>query len=86
MPAAIMALPATMSAKESPANVSNEPADATSRNTVHVSLGPRRSARTPQGICMTVYVQKYTLLRIPTDPPTSSTMSTPTMLTDIRWK
>ena len=63
-----------------------EPMDAIKRNVADAALGPTLSARSPLGICISVYVQKYAVLRIPTDPPTSSTMSVPTMLTDMRWK
>ena len=46
-------------------------------------LGPNLSDSIPQGICIAAYVQKYTELRYPILPPTSSTISRPTTATDI---
>ena len=83
IPAAIMTLPITMISKVSPNDVNREPIMAIDRNTVQDILGPNLSANRPLGICIAVYVQKYTLLRTPMVPPTSSTMSEPTTPTVI---
>ncbi len=50
--------PRTIIQNSSPANVSNEPAEAISRNVEHAARGPNLSVRRPQGICIAVYVQK----------------------------
>ena len=86
IPAAIMIFPMTIISKLCPMKVRKEPMEATARKAAQDLLGPMRSARSPLGICMAVYVQKYTELRIPTDPPTSATMSVPTMLRESLWK
>ncbi len=86
MPAAIIIFPSTIIQKLPPNDVIRDPIEATTRNAVDTTLGPKRSVSRPHGICIAVYVQKYTLLRMPMVPPTSSTMSDPTTLTDIRWK